>query len=517
MVHEIQSRFMGGDKLAEASVEERQLLKSLHWYDGFVIALCNPGFLIGSLGFTLATIGALGSVILWGISAVVGLLQNWIYSETATMFPDKPGGIALYAHEGWRKYFNLFGPIAAFGYWIGWSVVLSIFGNLIGSLVVAQWFPNARIGGDPAGEGTAGFFSTGLVNIGLPQLIGIGLVIVVWMFNLYGVKPSLRVAYVTGALLMIPLAIFMIVPYLTGDWSSANVTYTDYLDYSKMEVALMWLFIMCWSAYGIEVCASFAPEYHDTKRDTSLALRSSATFSLIVYVFLPLGLGGVVGTAGDSGAYYVEGLKSIAGTGFGGVALVLLIASLVLAMNTATADGGRALYGIARDDMTIKWFYHLNRYHVPARAMTVDMVVNVALILFIANNLAILYLSNIGYVFSHVLALTGFLLLRRDRPDWPRPIKVGGAWVGLAWLLAAFNLILVIWGVTQQQLAADVGAYTASGGPFLVGIWILVLSVLLFFYRRTVEDRSKITLRDHNVPTMPNAEQMALLKEESGS
>ena len=37
-------------------------------------------------------------------------------------------------------------------------------------------------------------------------------------------------------------------------------------------IALMWLFIMCWSAYGIEVGASFAPEYHDTKRDTTKAL-----------------------------------------------------------------------------------------------------------------------------------------------------------------------------------------------------------------------------------------------------
>ncbi len=33
-------------------------------------------------------------------------------------------------------------------------------------------------------------------------------------------------------------------------------------------------------------------------------------------------------------------------------------------MNTATADGC-ALYGIARDDMTIKQLYHLNRWHVP--------------------------------------------------------------------------------------------------------------------------------------------------------
>ena len=33
--------------MAEAVIEERHLLKSLRWWDGFVIALCNPGFLIG--------------------------------------------------------------------------------------------------------------------------------------------------------------------------------------------------------------------------------------------------------------------------------------------------------------------------------------------------------------------------------------------------------------------------------------------------------------------------------------
>jgi hypothetical protein len=69
---------------------------------------------------------------------------------------------------------------------------------------------------------------------------------------------------------------------------------------------------------------------------------------------------------------------------------VLLIGSLFLSMISSTADGSRALYGIARDDMTIKQLYHLNRFHVPARAMTVDLVVNVLLVLFISSNLAIL-------------------------------------------------------------------------------------------------------------------------------
>lgn len=495
---------------AQATIEERQLLKSLNWWDGFVIALCNPGFLIASLGFTLATVGALGSVVLWGISAVVGLLQNWIYSETAAMFPDKPGGIALYAHEGWRKYFNLVGPISAFGYWIGWSVVLSIFGNLIGSLIVAEWFPSSAE--------TVLFTSPFDVAITPANLIGIGIVVAVWVFNIFGVKPSLAVGYVTGVLLMIPLAVFIVVPYFTGDWSSSNVTYEDVASggqFSLLGISMMWLFIMCWSAYGIEVSASFAPEFHDTKRDTALALRSAAAFSLAVYVLLPLGLGGVVGTAGDSGAYYVEAFKAIVGDTLGGLAIVSLLASLILSMNSATADGGRALYGIARDDMTVKWLYHLNRFHVPARGMTVDMVVNVALILLLgASNLAILYMSNIGYVLAHVFALSGFLLLRRDRPDWPRPIKVSPVWVGLAWLLTAFNLILVIFGVTQSDLAAFVGFYEFAGAPLYIGSGVLILSVLLFFYRRAVEDRKPITFRDQDVPAMPSEDQMRMLREE---
>ena len=90
-------------------------------------------------------------------------------------------------------------------------------------------------------------------------------------------------------------------------------------------------------------------------------------------------------------------------------------------MSSSTADGGRALYGISKAGMTVKQLGVLNRFHVPGRAMTVDLVVNVLLVLFISSNLAILYMSNIGYVLAHLFAVSGFLLLRKDRPNWPRP------------------------------------------------------------------------------------------------
>ena len=484
--------------MAEAFVEERQLLKSLRWWDGFVIALCNPGFLIASLGFSMGALGTWGAVFLWAVSAAVGMLQTWIYAETAAMFPDKPGGISLYAHEGWRGRFSLVGPIGAFGYWIGWSVVLSIFGVLIGDLIQAQWF-----------SGSTWTVYDGVVHLGLPQFIAVGAIVLVWALNIFGLRPAVWISYITGLGLMVPLAIFIIGPYLTGNWHSSNMTW-ELHGFSGFKLAMVYLFLFGWSSYAAEICATFAPEYHDTRRDTTIALRSAGVFTLLVFLLFPLGIGGVSGApsaATASGQFYVPALAKIVGSGAAGVIIVLLIGSLLLSMISSTADGSRALYGIARDDMTVKQLFHLNRYHVPARAMTVDLVVNVLLVLFIANNLAILYLSNIGYMLSHVFALSGFLLLRKDRPNWPRPLKVTAPWVAMAAVLMVYNAVILVVGAGAPKLNGY-GDWT----DFFIGVGILIASVLLFFYRRIVEDKESIHWKE-STPTMPEgADREALIQ-----
>ncbi len=52
-----------------------------------------------------------------------------------------------------------------------------------------------------------------------------------------------------------------------------------------------------------------------------------------------------------------------------------------------------------------------------------------------------------------VLAITGFLLLRRDRPDWPRPYRLSNRWIGVAVALAVYNTIIVV-GVLNPGTAA---------------------------------------------------------------
>jgi amino acid transporter len=486
--------------MATAVVEERQLLKSLRWWDGFTIALANPGFLLGSLLGAYGALGVFGATVLWGIAALVALLSVWVYSEPATMFPGRSGGISLYANEGWRKYTTLVGPIATFGYWIGWSVVLAIFGNIIGSLIQAQWFSSSTW-----------TVYDGVVHLQLFNFIGIGCIVLVWAFNIFGVRPFAWFTYVTGALMMIPLAVLMFGPWVTGHWHSSNVHWAlASHQWGGVKIALVWLFIMAWSADGVEVCATFTPEYK-SRRDSTIALRSAGTFSLLVFILLPLGLGGFTGVPSSaailSNSSYVTAFHTIIGSGASDVLLAFLILALLLSMATSTGDAGRALYGISKAGLTVKQLGTLNRFHVPARAMTVDLVVNICLILFISSNLAILYMSNIGYVLCHVLALSAFLLLRRDRPNWPRPLKVGGGWVVMAGILLVYNAVILVVGAGAPKLNGY-GNWT----DFFIGIGILVASVLLFFFRRIVQDKESIHWKEHT-PTMPEgADREALMQ-----
>src|SRR3954454_18961801 len=501
--------FSGRFYMATAAVEERELLKTISWFDGFVVALANPSFLITGLGASVLGLGGWGAVILWTTSVVIGALHNYVYSELAAMFPKLSGGIAIYAHEAWKKYLSFVGPVAAFGYWIGWSVVLSATGVVVGFLVQAQFYTSSAT--HHSAWNHAGHFLGIPLYFSFPIALTIVIIAVIWTFNVIGMRPAVWVGYVTGALLLIPLAVIMFLPYITGDWHSSNlhsnVNWHSLTADNGIKLVIVWLYVMCWSSYGMECCATFAPEYHDTERDTAKALRVAAIFGVIVYGLLPLG---AVGTFGDQnitldnylGSFYADTFHDILGTGTG-VAIILLCAGIVLAMNTATADGSRALYGISQDGMTIRWLGKLNGRHVPGHAMTLDAVLNILLLLTFASDatgsLKILIFSNLGYVLCHVFAMSGFLLLRKDRPNWPRPIRVARPWFYLGFLLAAFDALLVIWGGWNSGLAWG----DTSKTIVFEGIGVLLIAAVLYVFRVVVEDKRKLALRIWS-PAMPD-------------
>lgn len=469
-----------------ARVDERHLLKTMHWYDGFVMALSNPGFIIANVGYTIGQLGALGALAVWVGSMLIAILQNKIYTEPATMFPEHSGGIAMYAHEGWKSRFSLAGPMSAIGYWAGWSTVLSIFGLTIGGLVQAQWLPHATWS-----------FNAG-IHLDTARIIGIGLILAIWGINAFGVKPVKVLGYLTGGLLMVPVVLFSLVPFAMAAWHHNTLTWgfggasTSF--WGGIQLALVWLYLNAWSAYGIEICAAFAPEYHDTENDTRKALQRSGTFALSVYALLPLAVGGVF-TQKQIGAnplgFYVTLLDRQIGSFLGGIVVVMMIGSFVLGMNAASAGGARSLYGMSKAGMTVKWLGHINKHHVPNRGMYVDVVLNIAAIVFLPTTMAVLAAGNLGYVICHVFALSAVLLLRKDRPDALRPLRLSRPWLVVAALLAGFNLLLVLVGAASFSLTGY-----GSWPELLVGVALLGIGCLLYVYRQVVEEKRPFRWRE---------------------
>ena len=443
--------------MAEVAVDERRLLKTLRWWDGLVIGLANPGFLLVGLAFSILALGGIWATIVWAISAVIGAAQAYVYSEPAAMFPDKPGGLSVYAREGWRKYFSLAGPIAVFGYWFAWSSVLAIYGAFVGLLLVKEF-------------GGEGYFATEswdapvvTTPITWPTLIGVMCIVLCYLFNVRGMRPAVWFSYVVGALMILPVGAIAIGAFITGDFSNHQVnsnllaeTPVVYGDsgsgFHQFALVMVWLYIIGWSTYGPEAAATFAPEYKDTKNDTRKALAVTGALNVVLAVLLPIA---VLGTIGYDGIladpfgvpYLVDVLHTIAGEGFGTFLTVCLCGGLLLSMNTATMDGSRALYALSEEKMTVKQLGVLNRHHVPARAMTVDLLLNIFLLLYFGNIFFILAAGNLGYMLSHVLALSGVLLLRKDRPNWPRPIRLAKPWMVAAGCFCIANILFIIFGV----------------------------------------------------------------------
>jgi amino acid transporter len=172
-------------------------------------------------------------------------------------------------------------------------------------------------------------------------------------------------------------------------------------------------------------------------------------------------------------------------------------------MNTATMDGSRALYGVSKDGMTIRELGVLNRFHVPARAMTLDAILNIFLITYFTGVLPILAVSNIGYVFATCCALSGFLLLRKDRPNWPRPYRLSNVWVPIAAALFTINFVLLIaGGFIYSGDFLGITGYGYGWDKTRTGLLVLLAAFILYVYRHLVQDKIPLRWREE-VPQTP--------------
>lgn len=436
-----------------------------------------------SVGQMIGAIGAVPVVLICIGLSVVALLQNRLFSEMAAMFPDKPGGVAMYVAEGWKRHFAPIVPVAAFGYWTGWAVVVSLAGLTIGSLAQAQWFPDA----------TWVLFSVAGVDVGLVQVIATIAVVACSVMNVLGIRVALRFNQVVGAVFLLALLVLVVGPFVAGQWDVSNLTTRD--GAGSWVTIVVWIYVSAWSIYGSELVAIFAPEYRDTTRDTSRALMSISLFMIFVYTLVPISTTGQLGEdviAENPITYGVVAIGQLVG-GLSHVLTLVLCGALFMGMLSASADSGRALLGLSVEKMSIRQLDQLNAKGIPSRAIWVTMLANIAVVIVVGNPVAILVASNLGFLLSITLAVIAFLLLRRDRPRWPRPIKLSNRWIAVAFVVGGFDVFVLVVGALNPG-----ESHAGSFHEVLIGLGILAVGLLLFGYRKIVQDRVGVPLRERD-------------------
>lgn len=457
--------------LPDAAAEPRRLPKTMRWWDAVVLlGLANPGFYLTGIAFSVVALGPMWAIVLWVASAVIGAVQAVVYSETAAMFPDKPGGLSVHAREGWRGRFSLAGPVAVAGYWLSWVTALAVFGGTIGLLFVAELLP------DTAAASWSWTMPGTDWDVTTARLIGLGCIVAAFLVSRRRQAVAMRWGRGLGALIAVPLVVIAIGPFVTGDvanhsLSGSNMTATlDFYGWStgfggKLVLVGAWLFILAYSTYGAGCTVTFAPEYKDTKNDTRKAILAVGAINLAFAVLLPVAIAGTLGMdalAKDSTGvvYLIDVLHTIVGETAGTVLVALLCAGLLMLMVTGTMSASRALYALGGEGMTIRWFDRLNRHGVPERAMVLGLAFNAWLLFQFPSVFFILAVGNLGFLLAHVLALSGYLLLRHDRPHWPRPIRLGPAWSLVAALACLANLSFLVLGVIGLRMTGY--AYDAA-------------------------------------------------------
>ncbi|MDD3041452.1 MAG: APC family permease [Methanosarcinaceae archaeon] len=467
------------------------LQRSIDWKQGLAIALGVPVLILPSIGYFASYVWAF-AIIVWALSVFQGFMQNFAYGELATMFP-KASGLPGYAQSVFKtkdknaKYdkSKLLGGFSAWGYWFAWNPVLAIFALLIGSYLK---------GLIPAFAGTSEL----MLSFAAGAFVYLLLIIV----NYKGLSNGATLGYILAVLALAPLIIITLAPFATGHFEMSNITTswlpTDWAWDMHHILILLGLFAMAqWSACAWETAAIYGPEYKEPKSDVPKALFVCGAICLVTYILVQASCTGTLGIDGILAEPYSPMLpvaQMTLGPIGGSIAILMLIAAMILIIQTAFLGASRAMYSLSEEGNLPKFFGKMNAHGTPVTAMVVIAIFNLGLIS-LGTPAAILAASSIGYVFANGISLFAYVKakLSPEFSSLERPFKAPNGWQYIAMIFGLFNLPLCLIGVVYLN-SLEVG-WTST----IVGFVVLSLYIPLWLYSQNETSEAKAKLQVESV------------------
>ncbi len=214
----------------------------------------------------------------------------------------------------------------------------------------------------------------------------------------------------------------------------------------------------------------FSEEVHDPARDIPRSMFGGVCAVIAIYLLLNLAVLHIVPVAQVAGDTLPLGtaIGRIWGAHADTVVQVVVIVSMLSAINAYQLMCSRVLFAMSRDGLMLRMAARVNRGGTPTASLLATSVAAVALIASGTINRLIACVA-FFFVFLYIADLLAVLVLRRREPERPRPYRVPGyPWTTLVTLGASAAFLAgAILGDTRNSVYA-VLVLAASYPAFLI-------------------------------------------------
>jgi APA family basic amino acid/polyamine antiporter len=348
---------------------------------------------------------------------------------------------------------------------IGWDLILE-YGVSVAAVAVG-WGGNFNVFLDSAfGVKLPDAIAKSPEDGGVFNLPAVLIVLAITFLLTLGVRESARTNLVMVAIKLTVLAFFIAVAL--ASFSTAHFTpFTPHGADSVTAAAA----IIFFAYIGFDAVSTGSEESRNPSRDLPLAIIGSLLICTLFYILTAVGAIGIATPAQLEGsdAPLATALKDGAGITWAASVLafgaVIAITSVILVILYGQT---RIFFAMCRDGLLPMRLARVNpRYGTPAR-LTVGLGVLISVLAALVPLRAIVELVNIGTLFAFILVNIGVIVLRRTRPDMPRPYRVPLSPVlpilGVAFAVYLMkDLPMVTWIRFVLWLAAGLLIYAAYG------------------------------------------------------
>lgn len=473
--------------------------RAINLFDAIMLV---TGSMIGSGIFIVSAdisrqVGSAGwLLVVWLLTGFITMAGAISYGELASMFP-KVGGQYVYLREA-------FGRLTAFLY--GWTLFLVIQTGVIAAVAVAfAKFTGVLV---PYFSVKNLLFQIGSFEFSSVQLLAIILIIGITALNAQGVRTGKIIQNVLGSTKLVALALLILFGVALGmNHTAIQANFHDLWTATRHPAPGVSAPIVPISGSGLLIAIGMAmtgslfssdswnnigfagEEIQNPERTlvrsmaigTAIVTALYILINLVYLLVLPLHGSPDATTLAGRGIQYATDdrvatavAESVLGKAGAYVMAVLIMLSTFGANNGIILSGARAYFAMAQDGLFFPGLARLNGAGVPGRALWAQCLWACLLCLSGSYGQLLNYVM-FSVILFYVVTIAGIFVLRRTRPEAPRPYRAWGYPLvpGLYILLATtFCIILLI--------APDTAEFSRRG----LGLVAVGLPVYLLFGRR---------------------------------